>query len=93
MWEPHLEEDWAIDEDEEAVELGGKADKGGKRDGEEDGEGEDSDEGGNSGDGSTGQEKQPEAENVDGFWDTNRVRRIMGCETERRISVKIGVAL
>jgi hypothetical protein len=38
-------------------------------------------------------EKQQEAENVDEFWDTNRVRRVMGRETERRINVKIGVAL
>ena len=89
MWEPHPEEDWAIDEDEEAVELGGEADEGGEGDNEE-GDGE---AGGDGGDDGTGGEKAREAENVDGFWDTNRVRRIMGRETERRIGVKIGVAL
>jgi hypothetical protein len=71
------------------VELGGEADEGGERDGE----GEDGEESSNGEDGSAGQEKQQEAENVDGFWDTNRVRRIMGRETERRIGVKIEVAL
>jgi hypothetical protein len=79
------------------VELGGEADKGGERDGERDGEedseGEDSNEGRNGGDGSARQEKQQEAENVDRFWDTNRVRRIIGRETERRIGMKIRVAL
>jgi hypothetical protein len=39
------------------------------------------------------QEKQQEAKNVDGFGDINRVRRVIGRETERRIGVKIGVAL
>ena len=67
MWELHSEEDWAIDEDEEVVELGSEADKEGERDSEEDGKEEDSDEGRNGGDSSTGQEKQPEAENIDGF--------------------------
>ncbi|KAM0712555.1 hypothetical protein Q7P35_000001 [Cladosporium inversicolor] len=84
MWELHLEEDWAIDEDKEATELGSKAGEGGERDSERDGEedsredseGEDGEEGGNSEDSSTGQE-----------------RRIMGRETERRIGVKIRVAL
>jgi hypothetical protein len=89
MWEPHPEEDWVINEDEEAVELGGGADEGGEDDNEE----EDGEAGGDGGDGSTRQEKQQEAKNVDGFWDINRVRRIMGHETERRIGVKIGVAL
>ncbi|KAK4616724.1 hypothetical protein CLAFUW4_09815 [Fulvia fulva] len=31
--------------------------------------------------------------NVDGFWDTNRVRKVMQRETEKRIAVRIGVAL
>jgi hypothetical protein len=30
---------------------------------------------------------------VDGFWDINRVRRIIYRKTERRIGVKIGVVL
>lgn len=63
MWEPHPEEDWAIDEDEEAVELGGEADEGGEGDNEE-GDGE---AGGDGGDDGTGGEKAREAENVDGF--------------------------
>ena len=89
IWEPHPEEDWAIDEDEEATELGGEADEGGERDNEE----EDGEAGRDGEDDGTGGEKPRKAENVDGFWDTNRVRRIMGRETERRIGVKIGVAL
>jgi hypothetical protein len=32
MWEPHLEEDWGIDEDEETVELGGGANGEGEAD-------------------------------------------------------------
>ena len=71
------------------MELGGEADEGGEGDNEE-GDGE---AGGDGGDDGTGGEKAREAENVDGFWDTNRVRRIMGREIERRIGVKIGVAL
>ena len=71
------------------MELGGEADEGGEGDNEE-GDGE---AGGDGGDDGTRGEKAREAENVDGFWDTNRVRRIMGRETERRIGVKIGVAL
>ena len=63
MWEPHPEEDWAIDEDEEAVELGGEVDEGGEGDNEE-GDGE---AGGDGEDDSTGGEKPREAENVDGF--------------------------
>ncbi|KAK4551325.1 hypothetical protein LTR86_011232, partial [Recurvomyces mirabilis] len=31
--------------------------------------------------------------NVDGFWDTNRIRRVMQRETEKRIGVRVGVAL
>ena len=31
--------------------------------------------------------------NIDGFWDTDRVRRVMYRETEARIGVKIGVAV
>ena len=66
MWELHLEEDWAIDEDKEATELGSKAGEGGERDSERDGEedsredseGEDGEEGGNGEDSSTRQEKQ-----------------------------------
>ena len=65
------------------MELGGEADEGGEGDNEE-GDGE---AGGDGGDDGTGGEKAREAENVDGFWDTNRVRRIMGRETERRIGV------
>jgi hypothetical protein len=53
MWEPHPEEDWAIDEDEEAIELGGKADKGGEGDNEEG----DSEAGRDREDDSTGREK------------------------------------
>jgi hypothetical protein len=69
MWEPHPEEDWAIDEDEEAIELGGEADEGGEggEGGEGDNEEGDSEAGGDDEDDSTGREKPQEAENVDGF--------------------------
>ena len=41
-----------------------------------------------------GKTSQPvKASNVDGFWDTDRVRRVMYRETQSRIGVKIRVAL
>jgi hypothetical protein len=84
IWEPHLEEDWGIDEDE--ADEAEEADETGDED-------EDSEADQDGGDGSTGRERQREAENFDGFWDTNRVRRIIYRETEVRIGVKIRVAL
>ncbi|KAK0910966.1 hypothetical protein LTR91_019977 [Friedmanniomyces endolithicus] len=39
------------------------------------------------------QREERAALNMDGFWDTDRVRRVMYRETEARIGVKIGVAV
>jgi superfamily II DNA or RNA helicase len=97
IWEPHLEEDWGIDEDEEAAELGGEADGKDEADDKavdkEDNKADDEETDSEGEEGSTMQEKQQEAENIDGFWDTNRVRRVIGRKTERRIGMKIGVVL
>jgi hypothetical protein len=97
MWEPHPEESWGIDEDEEAAELGGEVDGEDEADDEPEDEGDDEETDGEGEEGNTIQEKhhekQQEAENVAGFWGTNKVRRAMGRETERRIGVKVGVVL
>ncbi|KAK5706931.1 hypothetical protein LTR97_001923 [Elasticomyces elasticus] len=78
LWEPEAEEGWEAGEDEEMDE-------------ELQGEEPSVDEGDEEG----FEPPRPEAvsTNVDGFWDTNRMRRVMQRETEKRIGIKIGVAL
>ncbi|KAL9628824.1 MAG: hypothetical protein Q9204_005638 [Flavoplaca sp. TL-2023a] len=77
MWEAKPEEDWRADEDEDEAYAGGGGDDAEPGD-ESDSEGE-----------STPQE---EPKNVDGFWDTDRVRNVMRRETRKRIDVGIGVS-
>lgn len=78
LWEPEAEEGWGAGEDEE---IGDElhADEASVDEGDEDGF----------------EPPKPAAvsANVDGFWDTNRIRRVMQRETEKRIGVRIGVAL
>ena len=40
-----------------------------------------------------GEEEPLTARNVDGFWDTDRVRRVLSQETAKRIGVKITTAI
>ena len=77
IWEPKPEEDWKDreDEDDEADENDG--DESRRRDEWSDDE--------------TDQPSPPQPKNVDGFWDTDRLRRVMQRETRKRIGVGIGV--
>ena len=87
MWQPRPEEEWAINKDEEVEELIEEEDtaQNSKERAIEKAE-EREDKGSKT--------SQPvEASNVDGFWDTDRVRRVIYRETQSRIGVKIGVAL
>ncbi|KAK5109839.1 hypothetical protein LTR85_002037 [Meristemomyces frigidus] len=71
--------------------------EGGEEGGEEGGsEDEDREDDGNreeGGEDEAGPKDKGEAQSVDGFWDTDRVRRVMYRETESRIGIRIGVAL
>lgn len=77
IWEPKPEEDWKDREDE-------------------DDEGDENDEDDHRArdewtDDDTDQPAPPKAKNVEGFWDTDRLRRVMQRETRKRIGVGIGV--
>jgi len=78
MWEPKPEEDWKKGEDEETE----NEDEEDSRDvNRGDDEWSDDEE-----------ELPPQPRNVDGFWDTDRVRRVLQRETRKRIGVGIGVS-
>lgn len=80
MWEPEPEKGWKVGEDgDEGLEDDGGNVSGGEQDDEW------SD---NEMDGPL--PAQPR--NIDGFWDTDRVRRVMQRETRKRIGVGIGVS-
>jgi hypothetical protein len=87
MWQPRPEEEWATDEDEEVEELVDEEETV-RNDRERAAEAAEERE-------DQGVETSPvvQASNVDGFWHTDRVRRVMHRETQSRIGVKIGVAL
>lgn len=77
MWEPKPEEDWKDGEDEDQ----GFADDNHDETSREDDEWSDD-----------GEERKAEPKNVDGFWDTDRTRRVMQRETRKRNGVGIGVS-
>ena len=89
MWEPRVEASWDVDEDADAAELGGDDDR------ERDAAGADPEE--DAGENDVAPDEaggvDREAQSVDGFWDTDRVRRVMYRETASRIGITIGVAL
>ena len=100
LWEPEEEEEWVEDEDGEEGEDEGEIERGEQGVNEED---DDVLEGG-SGDrqirvnhrereSSQREERVKEAKNVDGFWNTDRVRKVMSRETEDRIGVRITTAI
>jgi superfamily II DNA helicase RecQ len=78
IWEPKPEEDWKTGEDEDE---GQEDDDDNREESRDDDEWSDD-----------GREAPPQARNVDGFWDTDRVRRVMQRETRKRIGVGIGVS-
>ena len=79
MWEPKPEEDWKADEDaDEGLEDGNEEGGESERENQEWSDGED--------------ELEEQPKNVDGFWDTDRVRRVLRRETRKRIGVGIGVS-
>lgn len=85
FWEPRPDEEWELDEDEDAEELTSRhaeEDDAGSEGGGEDEDGDAEDIGPDTG-----------PKSVDGYYDTDRVRRVMYRETESRIGVPIGVAL
>ena len=83
MWQPEAEEEWLPDEDEELDEfITEEADEEQEPDSDTDGE-----------DDEANRAKQRQPANIDGVWDTDRVRRVMYRETKSRIGVQIGVAL
>ncbi len=77
IWEPKPEEDWKDREDEDD-----------DKDDHDGGEGRDDDEWSED---EADKPAPPQAKNVDGFWDTDRVRRVMQRETRKRVGVGIGV--
>lgn len=77
VWEPKPEEDWKDREDED--------DEGDEND-EDDHRAQDE-----WSDDDADRPAPPTAKNVDGFWDTDRLRRVMQRETRKRIGVGIGV--
>jgi hypothetical protein len=82
MWEPEPEEEYTEEEFEEEFE---------EESGEESREGDDGQR-----DREQGEEEQQEEEvarNVDGFWGTDRVRRVLQKQTGSRIRVKITIAI
>lgn len=83
LWEPEAEEDWQAGEDEEE----------GNDESDQEASADEGDEGDGEGGGKGVARVEAASMNVDGFWDTNRVRRVMQRESEKRIGVKIGVAL
>lgn len=94
LWEPKPEDQWKEDDeegegqfDEEGVEPEPDANA------DADAEGEWSDDGEEWLDGVVPAAVPAEPHNVDGFWDTDRVRRVMYRESEARIGVRIGVSL
>jgi hypothetical protein len=102
MWEPEPEEEYAEEEYEEEEfeeeEFQKEFPEGGSQQGsEEEQEGqeeqEEQDEDGVNTDGEkTGREEQT-ARNVDGFWGTDRVRRVLQKQTGSRIGVRISTAI
>ena len=92
IWEPKPEEQWyegEVDEPQEEEEEGNEEEEGV--------EAEDHHEWSEDEEDGWLRDVPPQREdrapmNTDGFWDTDRVRRVMYRETEARIGVKIGVA-
>ena len=89
MWQPEAEEEWLPNEDEGELDEFVAEDRYEER--EPDSDTDDEDEAGNGRQQQQQQQKKPE--NIDGVWDTDRVRRVMYRETKSRIGVQIGVAL
>ena len=77
LWEPEPEETWAANEDEEKD----------WEDDPEEVEGDRDEEGGGK------EEDQNTARNPDGYWGTDRVRKVMQQETGNRIGAKIGTSV
>ncbi|KAK1046049.1 hypothetical protein LTR74_018029 [Friedmanniomyces endolithicus] len=92
LWQPKPDEGWEEDEEAGDAEEGREFSVLGREGADEEVEGEEWSE--DEGRQSTTQ-PQPETPpfNPDGFWDTDRVRRVLYRETESRIGVKIGVGV
>ncbi|KAK3620044.1 hypothetical protein LTR22_025756 [Elasticomyces elasticus] len=97
LWQPKPDEEWEEDEEDD---IGGE--EGGEqgrevREREVDGEAWSEDEGRQGEDegrqGTVQQRTATQPLNPDGFWDTDKVRRVLYRETESRIGVKIGVGV
>ncbi|KAK5685703.1 hypothetical protein LTR17_027000, partial [Elasticomyces elasticus] len=90
LWQPKPDEEWEEDEEDniESEEGGGQDRE--VREREVDGEAWSEDEGRQ---GIVQQRTETQPLNPDGFWDTDKVRRVLYRETESRIGVKIGVSV
>ena len=91
LWQPRPEDRWSHGEAEDEEEESGEAAEPSGSPDEDEGEWSDADEDWLGG--TAPQTAEVEAKNVDGLYDTDRVRRVMYRETEDRIGVRIGVAM
>lgn len=86
LWEPAPEEDWP-DPDEDDLDEGYESDAEPVTTPDQvDNEGDEGD------DGVVEDQTEREPRNCDGFWTTDRVRRVMRRETQKRIRVAIGIS-
>ena len=92
MWEPEPEEEYAEEEFEEDSEEEFEEES---QEGEDEQRDEDEEQGEEelNGDGEETEREGETARNVDGFWGTDRVRRVLQKQTGSRIGVKISTAI